>query len=325
MSKAPMCSVAKKVPLLVFLLGAFLGATAATAQAPDVAAGTAHATAPKPAAAGGLQPLTASNGLSFDGVVSANWGSGGVRIQADHIVNSRGSGTSGTLRVVLWATTTVPVFGNTITAYTLGSFTLNPLSSGYEYNNIDYTVAYTPPASPACYYITVALQEFSSGTYYYQDLAFLYGGTPDGSGHDRFSFGGADCHVGGGGPCVEDSTTACLLNGRFRATVRYRGGFDNFPADTNALRKPVTGFASPSFETSFFYFNSVNNIEILLKMLDQGNTDSQGHPTIAVLFGSATPLRVELTITDTTNQATRTYVSPFNSGQGGADFTAFVK
>ncbi len=130
---------------------------------------------------------------------------------------------------------------------------------------------------------------------------------------------------GGTGPCVQDSTTACLLNNRFRAVVRFRGSFDNSPADSSAFRKPVTGFASPSFETAFFYFNSENNIEILLKMLDQGNTNGQGQPTIAVLFGSATPLRTEVTITDTTNGAVRTYTSQFNSGAGQTDFTAFVK
>lgn len=132
---------------------------------------------------------------------------------------------------------------------------------------------------------------------------------------------------GGGptGPCVEDSTTACLLGGRFKATVRFRAGFDNLPADTSALRKPVTGFANPFFETVFFYFNSVDNIEILLKMLDQGNTNAQGQPTIAVLLGSATPLRTEVTIVDTQTGASRTFTSEFNSMRGSTDFTAFVK
>ena len=63
----------------------------------------------------------------------------------------------------------------------------------------------------------------------------------------------------------------------------------------------------------------------VLKMLDQGNTNAQGQPTIAVLFGTASPLRVELTITDTSTGAVKTYVSPFNTGLGGTDFTAFVK
>ena len=130
---------------------------------------------------------------------------------------------------------------------------------------------------------------------------------------------------GGTGPCVQDATTACVLNNRFRATVRFRGAFDNNPADTSASRKPVNGFANPNFETVFFFFNSVDNIEVLLKMLDQGNTNGAGQPTIAVLFGSATPLRTEVTITDTTNGVTKTYTSQFNTQQGGTDFTAFVK
>ncbi|MBV8520253.1 MAG: PPC domain-containing protein [Acidobacteria bacterium] len=127
------------------------------------------------------------------------------------------------------------------------------------------------------------------------------------------------------GVCTPSSTRACLLNGRFAATVRFRGGFDNGSADTNAFVKSVSGFASPNFETAFFYFNSDNNIEMLLKMLDQGNTDGAGHPTIAVLFGTATPLRIELSITDTQTGITRTYSSDFSAMRGVTDFTAFLK
>jgi hypothetical protein len=125
--------------------------------------------------------------------------------------------------------------------------------------------------------------------------------------------------------CIPSGTRACLLGSRFAATVRYRAGFDNGAADTNAQVKPVTGFANPSFETAFFYFNSDSNIEMLLKMLDQGNTNSAGQRTIAVLFGTATPLRIELTITDTLTGTTKQYTSDFNGMRGVTDFTAFVK
>ncbi len=127
------------------------------------------------------------------------------------------------------------------------------------------------------------------------------------------------------GPCVANATTACVLNNRFKVTVRYRGAFDNNAADTDANVKSVTGFASPTFETAFFYFGNPNNIEMLLKMLDQGNTNGAGQPTIAVLFGSATPLRIELTITDTTTGTVKQYTSAFNTQAGQTDFTAFVK
>jgi hypothetical protein len=128
-----------------------------------------------------------------------------------------------------------------------------------------------------------------------------------------------------GANCSPSSTAACVLGGRFRVSVRYRGGFDNGTADSNAQVKSVTGFSNANFETAFFYFNSESNIEMMVKMLDQGNTNSAGQPTVAVLFGCATPLHVELTITDTLKNVTRSYTSSFNSMQGATDFTAFVK
>ena len=129
----------------------------------------------------------------------------------------------------------------------------------------------------------------------------------------------------GGGPCVQDANTACLLNNRFRVKVRMRNAFDNNPADFDAFRKPVTGFANPNFETAFFFFNSPDNIEVLIKMLDQGNVNPQGQPTIALLYGSATPLRIEITVTDTTNGAVKNYANAVFLQQGTSDFTAFVK
>jgi hypothetical protein len=125
--------------------------------------------------------------------------------------------------------------------------------------------------------------------------------------------------------CVPNAKTVCMLNGRFRVTMRYRNGFDGAAVDTDATVRTVTGFSSANFETSFFYFNNENNIELMVKILDQGNTNASGQPTIAVLFGSATPLRVELSITDTLKGGTRTYQSAFNSMKGQTDFTAFLK
>jgi hypothetical protein len=139
------------------------------------------------------------------------------------------------------------------------------------------------------------------------------------------TFSVSQAGLGGPGICSASATTACMLNGRFRVSVRYRAAFDDGLPTTQASVKVVTGFSDPSYETSFFYFNNPNNIEMMVKMLDQGNTNGAGLPTIAVLFGSATPLRVELTITDTSNGTSRTYESRFNQMRGATDFTAFVK
>lgn len=125
--------------------------------------------------------------------------------------------------------------------------------------------------------------------------------------------------------CTPSSTTACMLNNRFKVQVRYRAAFDTLPPDSNAQVKSVSGFANASFESAFFYFNSDSNIEMLVKILDQGNTNAQGQQTIAVLFATATPLGIEVTITDTTNNAVKNYRSDFGKMAGGTDFTAFVK
>jgi hypothetical protein len=329
MNKATMFSLEKALRLLAVSVLLLSLLNTMPAQAEDFFTGESHAAVPETAVEGhgddarhAIQSKTASTGLTLDGLVTASLTGGALRLTVEAIINSRSSGFSGNLRVELWATQSLPVFGNTITHYTLGGFGLNPLPAGYEYPNVDATVSYTPPPD-GCYYLTVALLELQSGTYYYEDLRTLTtGGVPDGAGYARFPFGSGQCQVVG---CQEDATSACLLGGRFRAKVRYRNVFDNGPANADAFRKPVTGFANPNFETSFFYFNSADNVEVMLKMLDQGNTDGQGHPTIAVLFGSATPLRVELTITDTRTGISKNYFSSFTSMQGATDFTAFIK
>jgi hypothetical protein len=125
--------------------------------------------------------------------------------------------------------------------------------------------------------------------------------------------------------CLPAEHSACLL-GRFRVEVRYRSSFDNGPADAEALAKVTEGFADTNFQTAFFYFfNSPNNVEAMVKVLDQGNRLGDV-PTIAVVTGVATPLRVEVHVTDTRPGGTsKVYVSEFGSQAGVTDFTAFPK
>jgi hypothetical protein len=212
---------------------------------------------------------TASNGLSLVGSFSFSTGASGTRMTVDHIINTRSSGTSGSLRLELWATTTVPVFGDTITHFTLGSFNLNPLQAGFEYNNVDTGfVTFTPPPA-GCYYITVALLEFDSGTYFYEDLDTASGGgVADGSGFDLFSYGGANCSAAG---CVRDNSTACLLNGRFRVTVTYRTS----STSGNAQVMNFSSARAESDESAFFWFFDASNFEMGLKMLDACSVNSR--------------------------------------------------
>jgi hypothetical protein len=128
----------------------------------------------------------------------------------------------------------------------------------------------------------------------------------------------------GEGNCVPDAYTVCLL-GRFRVEVRYRNGWDNDLPDARALAKVTPGFADSNYETAFFYFFNPNNVEVMVKMLDQNNRFN-GVPTIAVITGIATPARVEVKVTDTSPWGTsKVYSSEFGAQAGQSDFSTFVK
>ena len=86
-----------------------------------------------------------------------------VQIIGDNIINKESSGQSGTIKLYLYLTTT-EYSGGTINGYRLGEFNFDPLSGGYQYNNIDQTVSYdTPPAGD--YYATLVLTEYTNGEF----------------------------------------------------------------------------------------------------------------------------------------------------------------
>lgn len=234
-----------------------------------------------------------------------------VVLTAAYVYNDSLTTTTGTLRLNLWLSTG----GYRQTGYSTAKYSMGTLAPNHYFSNISSgTITFLSPPT-GCYYASMMLEEYQAdGTWSYYDYVDFT---------NKIVINNASC--GTSTICTPSATTACLLNNRFIATLRYRGVFDNGSADTTAQVKPVTGFGNPSYETVFFYFNSANNIEILLKMLDQGNVDALGRPTIAVLFGSATPLRAELTITDTLRGGSRYYTSQFGSQAGTTDFTAFLK
>lgn len=278
--------------------------------------------APEVGADSGLQPpLTAlplsiekgSYGLSLEGTVGYQIAGSQARLTADGVSNANPSRTSGTLRLALWMSAS----GYNQTGYRTAIYQIGYLLPNHFFSNLDSGwVAFSSPPS-GCYYVSMLLEEYNGAQWVVVDYRNFV---------NRVAIGTGNCNGGGGGgSCTPDSHTACMLNDRFRVTVRYRSGFDNNAVDTDALLKPVTGFDDPHYETAFFYFNSVNNIEMMVKMLDQGNVDGQGNPTIAVLLGVATPLRIQVTVYDTVRATTKTYTSTFSSMQGVTDFTAFVK
>ncbi len=174
------------------------------------------------------------SGLDLEGTVSATWGGSGVRMQAQRIVNTTGS-TSPSLLLRLWATSTKPVFGNSVTANVLGSYSLGQLQNGFEFDNVDSGfVAYSPPPA-GCYYVSVALQSLnSSGTsFVYWSFATLQ----NSSGGELFSFGGG-CSVTPAQPGV------LYGNGNSSDAVLFR--IDDYATNPHATVLGQTGLRQPA-------------------------------------------------------------------------------
>ena len=101
---------------------------------------------------------------------TANVSAGTVNLIVAGVTNICNVGLSGNLRLDLWATTT-QFTGGTINGTIFGSVPLNSLEGQHGYNNINQTVAYTPPTQPGSYFVTWTLAELHSGTWTMVDYA----------------------------------------------------------------------------------------------------------------------------------------------------------
>jgi hypothetical protein len=256
------------------------------------------------------KPEYQSNDISLEGNVSTQIIGSTLNIKADKLANNRSSGTSGTLRLTIWATLYQPSYGANISGYRLGYYQFSStLQAGYYFGSIDQNVPYAGNPPDGTYYITMTAEEYSSSNnqnnddgFGYRDLVVL---------NSTWTFGTS------GGECVPDTWTACVLNNRFQVRLRVHNHFANPQYDFDASVKPVTGFASTQSETAFFYFTDANNIEMLVKLLNAGSSG------IAVLYGVATPFELWLTITDTRSGAIQTYHTARDAQNGHTQFGAF--
>jgi hypothetical protein len=119
---------------------------------------------------------------------------------------------------------------------------------------------------------------------------------------------------GGGGACVTNSTTHCLLGGRYRVTAVFTpptgtGG------DAQALQPAVTS------DTGLFWFFSSNNIEIIIKVVSGCGFNSR----VWVFSGGLTNVAYTITVTDTVTGISKTYSNPQGTpSQPIQDTAAFV-
>jgi hypothetical protein len=247
---------------------------------------------------GAVPDRASANGLFLVGNQGYNYTTGNnptVQLTSDEVRNTRSGGVSGTLQLQLWATTSAPVFGQTINAYTLATKTLGTLNGGTSFFNVNSgTIAFTPPPA-GTYFLTLALMEYDGSQYGYQDfLTFT----------QQRTFGNPTA-------CSPTSTSLCLNNNRYRVTASWQTS----TASGSGTAVALTG------DTGYFWFFSSNNVEMVVKVLNGCGLNSR----YWVFEGGLTNVYVTTTVTDTLTGAVKIYTNPINTAfQPIQDTAAFA-
>jgi hypothetical protein len=216
------------------------------------------------------QPRDVSTGLFLVGAVGATWSTTeGADITAANIENLRASGTTGTLSLSLWATSSVPVTSEGIQGFEIAvGPDLGTLAAGGAFTDVDTNeIDYSPPDTEGCYYVSVVLLEnglvadvrpFTKG-----------GGTlsaPQTNGYIVFPFhGGSGTACPAATSCTRTATSGCLLSSRFQVSVAYDNSTSGIGSGTVLS---FNGTRAESDESIFYYFTDPSNFEIGAKILD---------------------------------------------------------
>lgn len=111
-----------------------------------------------------------NNNIELDCPCSFEYSNTSLFLEAKQINNHNNSGTSGTLKLKLWATPT-PYSGGKLNGYLLGEVNLGQLSGSISYFAVDRTTNFTPPPD-GTYYITLALTEYNGSDYLVDYMTF---------------------------------------------------------------------------------------------------------------------------------------------------------
>jgi len=106
------------------------------------------------------------------------------------------------------------------------------------------------------------------------------------------------------GSCTKGKDRLCLAHARFQVELDWRNQFDG--AAGRGIAIPLTE------ETGSFAYTDPRNLELLVKVLDQGDR-------ILVIWGALSNLEYVLRVTDTTTGEVETYTNPAGTYCGGLD------
>lgn len=99
-----------------------------------------------------------------------------ILIEAAAVENNRIGGTSGTLRLQVWATDT-PYNGGMINGFVMGTAVLGELNGGQSFGDISESVPFTEPPA-GTFFTTITLEEFRMGAFAIMDF-FTFPTTSD--------------------------------------------------------------------------------------------------------------------------------------------------
>jgi hypothetical protein len=214
-----------------------------------------------------------------------------VRVTVAQIRNSTTSA-SGPLEIEVWATPTIPQFGSQLNPTVIATGSIAPLGANSFVNNVDTGFISLSRPVDGSYFITVALEFNSQGTWYYTSL---------------FTF--ADQYVFG--PCSPDAQTLCLNSARFQVRVNWSAPSQGQSGTGTAI--PLTD------DTGYFWFFNNANIELVVKVLD-GRTIN-GH--FWVFYGALSNVQYTITVTDMLTGESKQYTNANGNLASVADSQAF--
>lgn len=234
----------------------------------------------------------ASCTICLGGPASVTWSGASGSFHADRIANYRSSGTSGPLDLKVALSSSLPVFGQTVSTYAFSStLSFSSLQAGYQYTPVDSgTISFFGSSIPVGeYWLLLYLRENVGGTWYYTDWIVM---------DKKVSCNGSGCSiVNPPSSCVEDAYTMCLVGGRYRATGRWKNQYAG-GAQANLSKVKLTDV------TGAFWIADANTYEFMIRV---NTATNNGRAWVSILM--FTDVEFWVAVTDVTNGQTKEYHS----------------
>jgi hypothetical protein len=112
-------------------------------------------------------------------------------------------------------------------------------------------------------------------------------------------------------PCVDDATTLCLSNDRFRVQVTWK----------SVGSQGIANVVTTSDVSGLLWFFDPSNYEVIVKVLNGCATD---HPGYWVFIAGATDVQYTVTVTDTKTGAVKVYFNQLGSSVVRTEIGAFA-